>query len=73
MSNLYEDALVQCPYYRYDRDGCIHCEGITADSTLRLGFGAPHGRMQHKRTHCHRAWTTCAIAQMQNARYGYEP
>jgi len=69
----HEDALVQCPYYRYDQDGCIHCEGITGDSILRLGFHTPGSRKLHKHAHCHSAWTTCPIAQMQNHRYSYEP
>lgn len=73
MSRRHEDPLIQCPYYRYDSDGCIHCEGVCGLSTLRLGFSVPSGRLEYKKAHCRSDWPACAIAQMQNRRYGYEP
>ena len=73
MSQYPEDALVRCPYYRYDSDGCIFCEGISEASTLRLSFRTPHARRKHKIEFCRNCWTGCALAQMQNNRYDYCP
>ena len=73
MSQFPEDALVRCPYYRYDSGGCIFCEGISQVSTLRLSFHSPSERLIHKKAYCHSRWTGCGIAQMQNARYDYQP
>lgn len=73
MSNYPEDIFAKCPYYRYDSEGCIFCEGISETSTLRLSFHNPKARRQHKHDFCRNCWTGCAIAQMQNRRYSYSP
>lgn len=73
MSQFPEDELVRCPYYRYDTQGAIHCEGVSDVSILRLSFRDRGARLQHKKAFCRSCWTGCSIAQMQNARYDYQP
>lgn len=68
-----EDALVRCPYYRSVGRQSIHCEGVTENCGLRLGFATFAQRSQHRQKFCRRDWAGCPVAGMLNRLYDYEP
>ena len=53
---------VQCPYYRFDIDVRLVCEGITQDvSTINLIFPDREKLLKHRREQCSRCWEECPI------------
>jgi hypothetical protein len=53
---------VKCPYYRFDHDVRLVCEGITQDmNTINLVFPDRERLLQHRREQCSRCWEDCPI------------
>lgn len=68
-----EDALCQCPYYKEDKEQMVSCEGPYKKSKLHLGYSNSRFLREHKKQYCHGTWYRCALAEMNNRRYGYDP
>ena len=68
-----EDALSQCPYYKEDKEQMVCCEGPYQKSRIHLGYGNSRHLREHKREYCNGQWYRCALAEMNNRRYNYDP
>ena len=64
-SGSYRQVYILCPYYRSD-DGrhTITCEGLTANSTLRLQYGTKEDYEIQLKTFCERHYDNCEICRM---------
>lgn len=69
-SGSYWQAYVLCPFYLYD-DGkrCIHCEGITDGSTVRLSFRSRTDYEKYIRHNCCRHYQACQIYRAVESTY----
>ena len=68
-----DDAMCQCPYYKEDKDKMVNCEGPYVKSKLHLGFSNSRSLQEHKKHFCHGKWYHCALAEMNNRKYNYDP
>ena len=68
-----EDAFIRCPYYRYEGEQSVHCEGVQKGNGLRMGFATRRQKYKYKSRLCQKDWGKCFIATMLNAIYDYTP
>lgn len=72
--NTFADADAVCPFYRWQQNQKICCEGIVDNSTLHLAFAVPEDRLRQVVQHCNsiNGYPTCPIAKMLNEKYEQE-
>ena len=63
---------VQCPYYKYEGERMIYCEGVTPETALHLAFRTKDKLRAYRSVYCEGNYKNCLIAQMLNRKYDYE-
>ena len=63
---------VVCPYYKYEAQQMIYCEGVEDKTALHLAFDSKQGKKDYMKFHCRECWKRCLIAQMLNRKYDYD-
>lgn len=48
----YIDANIVCPFYGFDGDQKIHCEGFSKSTRIQLAFASKEARREHKKAYC---------------------
>lgn len=48
-----ESKFAVCPFYRYESDYYVSCEGVTDDSFLHNGNGDSKKNKEYIKTYCH--------------------
>lgn len=69
--NFTKDAV--CPYYKYEAQQVIYCEGPEDNTALHLAFSVKQDMKQYMSEKCRDCWGKCMIARMLNGKYDYEP
>lgn len=67
-----ENAFVRCPYYKYERQSVIYCEGCAENSSIHMAFSSSTGRKKFERRFCQKQWKDCMIATALNGKWEYE-
>jgi hypothetical protein len=70
--NVVENAFVQCPYYKCERQSVIFCEGAEENSSIHMAFSSSTQRKQYEKQFCQQCWKNCMIADAHNRRWDYE-
>lgn len=70
--NVVENASVQCPYYKCERQSVIFCEGAEENSSIHMAFSSSTQRKQYEKQFCQQCWKNCMIADAHNRRWDYE-
>jgi hypothetical protein len=65
-------GLVICPYYKYESQQMIHCEGVMPNTALHLAFDAKDKMRAYRNAYCEKCYNECLIAGMLNRKYDYE-
>jgi hypothetical protein len=70
VENKYEAKEVVCPFYRFERDHAIYCEGIYGCGVIQT-FDKKDYKMRHKKMYCHGVDTCklCRLYQAINVKY----
>ena len=66
-----ENAFVRCPYYKYERQCVLYCEGQEAGSSLHMAFSSGTRRKEYEQKFCQQNWRACMIAAVHNRRWDY--
>jgi hypothetical protein len=69
---IVENVFVQCPYYKYERESVIYCEGAEENSSIHMAFSSKTQRQEYERRFCQDCWKKCLIAEAQNKKWEYE-
>ena len=67
-----ENAFVQCPYYKYERQSVIYCEGHGEISSIHMAFASSTQRKQYEKQFCQNCWKDCMIANAHNRKWDYK-
>ena len=67
-----ENAYVLCPYYKYESQSVIYCEGNEDDSSIHMAFSSSTQRKQYEKQFCQQCWKDCLIADAHNRRWEYK-
>ena len=68
----YESKDVLCPFYKYEKNGNLYCEGIYHNGGICQSFGGNAGKMAHKIRYCMDfvGYPTCPLyAAIYTAKY----
>lgn len=63
---------VVCPFYKYEGQQMIYCEGVDDNTALHLAFASKHDMREYRKGKCESDYKTCMICQMLNRKYDYE-
>ena len=63
---------VVCPYYKYEGQQMIYCEGVEENTALHLAFASKTDMRDYRKAKCERCWKGCMIAQMLNRKWNYD-
>ena len=66
------DAIVKCPYYKFEEKQKIYCEGVQAGTAIHLAFDTCPSLKDYKRQFCKGCWQKCQIAESHNRKWGYD-
>lgn len=66
------DAVVKCPYYKFEERQKIFCEGVQKGTALHLAFDTPANLKDYKKRFCKGCYNQCLIAGMLNRKWGYD-
>ena len=69
--NRTENPFVQCPYYKYERDAVIYCEGAEEGNCLHMAFSAKKQRKAYEKQFCEDHWPKCMVADALNRKWEY--
>lgn len=69
MGTSYESAQVRCPFYRYNDDRRISCEGTEDGSFLYLYFDQKGRRKKQMTKYCEEDYENCKIYQAVMKKY----
>jgi len=69
--NVVENPYVKCPYYKYERQAVIYCEGAEQGSCIHMAFAAGTRRKEYKKQFCENCWHTCMVADAHNRKWDY--
>lgn len=67
-----ENPFVQCPYYKYERQSVIYCEGCVENSSIHMAFASSTGRKAFEKQFCQKGWKDCLVAAALNGKWAYE-
>ena len=67
-----ESMFAQCPYYKYERQSVIYCEGQDENSSIHMAFSSSGLKKQHEKLYCQNCWKKCVIAMAHNLKWDYE-
>lgn len=67
-----ENVFVQCPYYKYERQCVIYCEGHEENCSIHMAFASSTQRKQYEKQFCQCCWKQCLIADAHNRKWDYE-
>ena len=65
-------GYVICPFYKYEEQQIICCEGVDDNTALHLTFASKRDIREYRKAKCENAYKTCMICQMLNRKYDYE-
>lgn len=73
----YIDSNIVCPFYAFDGDQKIHCEGFNDRTRIQLAFANSEARREHKKAFCKsmEGCKDCPLYTIINRQYeekGYE-
>lgn len=68
-SGTYKQVYVKCPFYQYDENMKITCEGFVIDSSLRLIFHSPADYNNYIGHYCSNRYHDCPIAKLLDNQY----
>ena len=65
---------VKCPYYKWNKDDRISCEGVDRTNGIMLIFHSPTDLKEYCKKYCNDIFNykKCLLCRMQNQRYGEE-
>lgn len=69
--NVNENPYVQCPYYKYERQAVIYCEGAEDGSNIHMAFSAGSQRKSYEKRYCEACWKDCMVADALNRKWDY--
>ncbi len=67
--NSYESKYAKCPFYHYEQQGKICCEGVNDQSSLHLAFGDAKDKKCYQKTFCFTGYQKCRLYHMLLAKY----
>lgn len=69
--NTFADKDAVCPFYRWQDNHKICCEGIIDNSTIHLAFASPADRQQQVEERCNsmEGYPKCPVSKMLNDKY----
>ena len=72
MGRAYECKDVVCPFYKYEKDGKLYCEGIYKNCCICQSFPSNVSKMTHKVKYCMdlAGYPTCPLYKAGNEKYG---
>ncbi len=70
--NSYESKYVKCPFYHYEQQGKICCEGVNDKSSLHLAFGDSKDKIKYQKTFCFADYEKCMLCHMLYFKYDEE-
>ena len=68
----YVSKSVRCPFYHWEEERWICCEGVARETWLRLTFSTRTAFANYKGRVCCGDYETCPIAQMLTKKYEEE-
>lgn len=66
MGKNYEDPIVTCPFYSWERGKQMCCEGVTgrtSESSIQITFQSRSMLRRYERFRCKKDWKNCPLAQ----------
>lgn len=58
-----------CPFYKYEDDQLIYCEGVQNGCSIRLSFAYARDSLKYKMDYCRKDYEKCRVARMLNEKY----
>lgn len=71
-SGTYKQVYVKCPFYHYDENMKITCEGVIPGSSLRTIFHSPTVYSNYMKLYCSNRYNDCPIAKLIDDQYDEE-
>ena len=68
-SGTYKQVYVKCPFYQYDENMKITCEGVITNSSLRTIFHSPVEYNDYMKEYCSLRYNDCPIARLLDEQY----
>lgn len=68
-SGTYKQVDVLCPFFKYDDNQRITCEGIIPHSNIRHIFHSPAAYNKHMTEFCCNRYRDCEIAKLVDEKY----
>lgn len=68
-SGTYKQVYVKCPFYLYDENMKITCEGVITGSSLRTIFHSPVEYSDYMKEYCSFRYNDCPIARLLDEQY----
>lgn len=65
----YDDKNVRCPFYQYERDNKIYCEGLIKNSVTSTNFKNKSALKEHKNGICSEAYKDCPLYKALTKKY----
>ena len=65
-------GLVLCPFYKYEGERLIYCEGIAPETAIHLAFKTKDKLRAYRSDYCEKCYNKCLIAGALNRKYDYE-
>ena len=65
-------GYVLCPFYKYEGERMIYCEGVEPETALHLAFKTKDKLRDYRKRFCEECHNKCLIAGMLNRKYDYE-
>lgn len=65
------DAIVKCPYYKFEDRQVIYCEGPQDGTATHLAFSTAPKLREYKGQYCKGCWKKCPLAEMLNRKWDY--
>ena len=60
---------VVCPFYKYEGQQLIYCEGVDDHTAIHLAFASKQELRDYRKAKCEDRYKSCMICQMLNKKY----
>ena len=67
-----DKPLVQCPYYKKEKQNTIVCEGVCDGNCLELTFRSSEKKRFYRAQYCNSKYGDCRITKMLHEKWGYD-
>lgn len=72
MATSWDSVHVQCPFYLFNDQKNVRCEGLWDGSTTTLSFTGLRRRLEHMQRLCMGPYTQCALYRQLAQKYEKE-